>query len=257
MSYLDAIILGIVQGLTEFLPVSSSGHLQIAQHFLGLEHLERYILFDLACHLGTLLAIAVVFYKPLQEVIKTNTIRRWQIALAIAPLFPLVLVMKPIKAMYADPSYLGFFFLATSAILFLGCWIGARVQRKTTPLRDAAVIGLWQAAAIFPGLSRSGATISGARMLGWDPKEAVIFSFMIAIPTVLGGTVLETYSFWKHPEQYAALSFAHYAIGFAFSFVVGIFALRMLLEIVASYRFVFFAWYCLFLGLATTAYFHL
>ena len=130
MSYLDAIILGIVQGLTEFLPVSSSGHLQIAQHFLGLEHLERYILFDLACHLGTLLAIAVVFYKPLQEVIKTNTLRRWQIALAIAPLFPLVLVMKPIKSMYADPSYLGFFFLATSAILFLGCWIGARVQRS-------------------------------------------------------------------------------------------------------------------------------
>ena len=135
--------------------------------------------------LGTLLAIAFVFYQPLREVIQSNTIRRWQIALAIAPLFPLALFLKPIKAMYADPSYLGYFFLCTSAILFIGCWIGARmaqVRREPAPLRDAAVIGLWQAAAIFPGLSRSGATISGARLLGWEPREAVIFSFMIAIP---------------------------------------------------------------------------
>jgi undecaprenyl-diphosphatase len=233
----------------------------IAQHLLGLQHLEKYILFDLACHLGTLLAIAQVFYKPLRYIVTSpNTLRRWQIAIAIAPLFPLALFLKPIKALYADPIYLGYFFLATSAILFVGCLIGPRIaqrMRTPTPLRDAAVIGLWQTAAIFPGLSRSGATISGARLLGWDPREAVVFSFMLAIPTVLGGTVLELYSFWKHPEAYASLSFLHYAAGFLVSFLVGIVSLRLLIEIVSTYRFIFFAWYCLFLGLATTAYFQL
>lgn len=260
MTLFDAIVLGVVQGITEFFPVSSSGHLQIVQHFLGLQHLERYILFDLACHLGTLLAIFCVFFQPLKNVILHDTQRQKQIALAILPLFPLVLVLKPIKALYADPSYLGFFFLITSAILFLGSWFGAqaiKAKENASLLKHAFVIGLWQAAAIFPGLSRSGATISGARMLGWTPEDSVLFSFMIAIPTVLGGTVLEVYRFWTHPEEYASLSLNHYAIGFLFSFLLGYIALKILIQLVNQYRLTFFAWYCLFLGLATSAYFHL
>jgi len=258
MTLIDAIILGIVQGITEFLPVSSSGHLQIAQYLLGLQDLKKYILFDLSCHLGTLLAIFFVFFQPLKEVVLRDTQRRWQIAVAILPLFPLVLVLKPIKALYSDQGLLGFFFLATSAILFLGSWLGQRgVKEGQKGMRDALYIGLWQAAAIFPGVSRSGATISGARLLGWTPYESVVFSFMIAIPTVLGGTVLEIYSFWKHPEQYASLSFSHYAVGFIFSFLLGCGALKLLVRIVDRYRLTFFAWYCLFLGLATSAYFHL
>lgn len=260
MSTLDAIILGIVQGLTEFFPVSSSGHLHIVQHLLGLQELDQYILFDLACHLGTLLAIVFFFFQRIKDLFKGDRARLFQIALATAPLFPLVLVMKPIKAAYADPSYMGLFFILTSAILFLGIRFGKTVPetaRQPNRWRDALLIGTWQAAAILPGVSRSGSTISGARLLGWSPNDAVFFSFMLAIPAVLGGTTLEVYKYWRHPEAAADVSMLHYFIGFSVSFAVGLFGLRLLMRIIASNKFSYFAWYCLFLGLATAWYFQL
>lgn len=260
MTTFDAVILGIVQGLTEFLPVSSSGHLKLAQFLLGLHSLDKLILFDLACHLGTLLAIVLVFYKDLKSALTSNFRLLMLVGIATLPLFPLVWLLKPIKSLYASPGVLGFFFLATAAILFLGIWLGRTQSRPTPPLQskwDALRIGLWQALAILPGISRSGATISGARMLGWDYIDAVRFSFLLAIPAILGGTVLELFSWWKAPESVAALPLGYYGVGFAFSFATGYAALRLLMASGAKSKFSYFAWYCLFLGLATTAYFHL
>lgn len=259
MTTFDAILLGLVQGLTEFLPISSSGHLKLTQHLLGMKDLDHYIIFDLICHLGTLLAIVVIFFQNIKSAFQHSRLELWQIALGTLPLFPLVLLMKPIKATYADPSYLGFFFIATACILFAGTLFGKTApdtQIKKRPLRDAVVVGLWQAAAIFPGVSRSGSTISGARLLGWSPGEATTFSFLLAIPAVLGGTTLELYKLWTHPESAISLPFFHYLTGFLTSFLVGLFALQLLIKLVSQNKFYYFAWYCLILGLATTYYFH-
>lgn len=258
MSTLDAILLGIVQGLTEFLPISSSGHLKLTQYLLGMKNLDHYIIFDLVCHLGTLLAIMVIFFKNIKTTFQKNSLELWQIALGTLPLFPLVLLMKPIKATYADPSFLGFFFITTSCILFAGILFGHKVaatQREKRPLRDAFVVGLWQAAAIFPGVSRSGSTISGARLLGWSPIEATTFSFLLAIPAILGGLTLELFKLWTHPENVIDLPLFHYLAGFFSSFLVGLFALQLLIKLVMQNKFHYFAWYCLALGLATLYYF--
>lgn len=257
---LDAIILGIVQGLTEFLPVSSSGHLQLTQHLLGLKNLDHYLLFDLACHLGTLLAITGIFYKKILSVLKEHSTTFYQVIIGTLPLFPLVLIIKQIESAYANPAFLGYFFLLTSLILFLGCYFGKKLPHETPQnhtWRDAAIIGCWQALAILPGVSRSGSTISGARILGWNMQDAVTFSFLLAIPAILGGTVLELFKFFRHPELVADLDASHYAIGFFVSFLVGLGALRLLIAMAVKNKFIYFAWYCAILGLATTYYFHL
>ncbi len=259
MTALDAILLGIVQGLTEFLPVSSSGHLKLAQYFLGMQDLDHYILFDLVCHLGTLLAIFIVFFQNIKTIITKDTQRFWQVVIGTLPLFPLVLLMKPIKAAYADPSYLGFFFILTSIILFAGVRFGKTKppeQISKRPWRDALAIGLWQALAILPGVSRSGSTISGARLLGWSANDAVVFSFLLAIPAILGGTTLEIFKLWQHPESSVNLPLSHYLLGAIFSFGVGFFALQLLIKLTLQNKFYYFAWYCLILGLATTYYFY-
>jgi len=259
MTTIDAIILGIVQGLTEFLPVSSSGHLELVQHLLGMQDLSQYILFDLICHLGTLLAIFFIFFNQIKELLFQNTSRLKQLILATLPLFPLVLIMKPIKAVYGDPSYLGFFFLITACILFLGVRFGKIIpetQRRKHTWRDATIIGTWQAAAVLPGVSRSGSTISGARLLGWSPAEAVTFSFLLAIPAILGGATLEIIKLSQHPENISSLSLSHYSIGFLVSFIVGIGSLQLLIRLATHNKFTYFAWYCLVLGLVTIAYFH-
>jgi undecaprenyl-diphosphatase len=261
VTILDALILGIVQGLTEFLPVSSSGHLKLFQSLLGLQQLDHYILFDLVCHLGTLLAIVLIFFQQIKSAaLFQNSTRFWQIVIGTLPLFPLVLIMKPIKAIYADPSYLGFFFIVTAIILFLGIRFGKTLPPKEQdqhPWRDAFCIGLWQAFAIFPGVSRSGSTISGARLLGWIPQDAVTFSFLLAIPAILGGVTLEFIKWWQHPELTVSIPLTHYLTGFLFSFFVGFFSLKALMRFVVTNRLSYFAWYCLILGLATTYYFHI
>ncbi|MBA3817146.1 MAG: undecaprenyl-diphosphate phosphatase [Parachlamydiaceae bacterium] len=254
MTVIDAIILGIIQGLTEFLPVSSSGHLELAQHLLGMKDLEQYILFNLVCHLGTLLAICFIFFNQIKSLFQHNTTRLKQLILATLPLFPLVFLMKPIKAAYADPSYLGFFFLITACILFLGVRFGKTIPEKEIKQhkwRDALIIGIWQAAAILPGVSRSGSTISGARILGWSANEAVTFSFLLAIPAILGGATLEIIKLWQHPESASSLSLTHYSLGFLISFVIGLGSLQLLIRLVTHNKFAYFAWYCLALGLAT------
>lgn len=260
MTTLDAILLGLVQGLTEFLPVSSSGHLQLVQHLLGMRNLDHYIIFDLACHLGTLLAIALVFFQNIKDVFQKDQTRFWQVVIATLPLFPLVFLMKPIKAAYADPSYLGFFFILTAFILFIGVKFGKTLpekQMKRYPWRDAIIIGFWQAIAILPGVSRSGSTISGTRLLGWDAREAVVFSFLLAIPAILGGTTLELFKLWHDSESVIDLPLSHYLLGSLTSFFVGFFALKLLMQLALQNKFYYFAWYCLILGLATTYYFHI
>jgi len=247
MTTIEALILGIIQGLTEFFPVSSSGHLKLIQTLFGFKELDKYIVFDLACHLGTLCSIFFIFGKEIIEILSKNRDRLFQVILGTLPLFPLVLILKPIKTLFDQPQFLGYFFLITAGLI----WLGMRFEPKPTKnkWKDAAIIGGFQALAILPGISRSGSTTSGARMLGWAPSEALTFSFLLAIPAILGGTILEAIHLMSvTTNELPPISLPQYLTGFIASFIVGTGCLILLKNLVRKHSFMYFAWYCLLLG---------
>lgn len=257
MSIFEAIILGIIQGLTEFLPISSSGHLKLAQYFLQLEDLSDFILFDLVCHLGTLLAIFYLFWHEIVESFTTKKQKMVQIVLGTLPLFPLLLVLKPIKAIFNDPHYLGLCFMMTSAILYLGIklqTIKAPTFLQKHRFRDPLLIGCFQSAAILPGISRSGSTISAAKILGWPQDAAISFSFLLAIPAILGGTFLEVLQLFSENTPLPDIHLITYLFAFAFSFIAGYFSLSLLKKLASKEKFIYFVWYCLVVGILTTLY---
>lgn len=259
MTLLEAFFLGLIQGITEFLPVSSSGHLELGQYLLGFQSLQKYILFNLICHLGTLAAIFYFFFPQIKECCVNHKNMLGKIILGTLPLFPLVLVLKPIKSIFDQPQYLGFCFLITAALLYAGYAIRLNLPFSQTERRwfDPLAIGMFQAAAILPGISRSGATISAARLLGWEKDEAIQFSFMLAIPAICGGTVLELWQFYRTPAaDIAAISWGQFFIGFITSFIIGCIALRLLQRLISNNKWHYFAWYCLILGFATIYYFN-
>jgi undecaprenyl-diphosphatase len=258
MTIWQAFLLGIVQGIAEFLPISSSGHLALGQYLLGFEHLQDYILFDLVCHLGTLIAILYVFFPLMQESLNIRCRRFWQVVLGTLPLFPLIFILKPIKSLFDQPQVLGPCFLASAGLLF------ASLQRcfpfrNQTQWPDSFIIGIFQAIAILPGISRSGATISAARLLGWQKEQAIQFSFLLAIPAILGGAVWEGWQAWQNPHliSWNALNPWPLLVGFCTSCVVGYLSLWILIRMVIQDKWRYFAWYCLILGMVTTLYFNL
>lgn len=256
MTSFEAILLGIVQGLTEFFPVSSSGHLELGQYLLGLSDFHQYIFFNLICHLGTLFAVFIVFAPQIRTALFSDHKQLKLILLATLPLFPLVLFMKPIKAIFDQPEYLGYCFLFTAFLLYLGTREQPPKEVKKTS-RDAMIIGMFQAVAILPGISRSGATLSAGRMLGWQQSDALTFSFLLAIPTILGGVVLESLQIARQGSAaFANVGTMQYFFGFITSFVVGLFALRFLLKLAAKDKLFYFVWYCLALGIFTILYFN-
>lgn len=260
MSTFEAILLGIIQGITEFFPVSSSGHLKLVQALLGLKNLDRYIIFDLVCHLGTLFAICLIYAKQLREAFTVHRIVLWKVILATLPLFPLVFLLGPIKTLFNRPEYLGYFFLFTAFLLYLGIRFGTPKNSQLLtehPWRDSILIGIFQAIAILPGISRSGSTISGARLLGWNLQQAITFSFLLAIPAILGGTVLETalLIFKQDLSLLPAIGWGEYLAGFSTSFAAGCLALILLQKLAVKDKFIYFVWYCLIIGIFSCLYF--
>lgn len=253
MTLFEACILGIVQGLTEFFPVSSSGHLILTERLLGFTNPKDFILFDLVCHLGTLGALLVVLFRQICALLMNPSTRN-NLLLATLPLFPLVFVLKPIKALFDQPEFLGYAFLATSAMLFCGNKFGKNSPSAESSSRSALLIGLSQACALVPGFSRSGATISTARMVGYAPYAAVLFSFTLSIPTILGGLTLEGAKMLQEGVIVSSLSLPHYACGALFAFIVGIFSLKLLLRIIGTAKFQAFTWYCAAVGIFTLLY---
>lgn len=258
MTALEALILGIIQGITEFLPVSSSGHLTLAQYFFGLSDLDRYILFDLTCHFGTMAAMVLIFLPQIKEVFGSKKLQA-QIAIALSPLIPLVFYLKQIESIYNKVQYLGYFFLITSLILYCGLrWGKSKTSQQLQAKwgKDALIIGLFQALALLPGVSRSGSTISAARLLGWKKEEALVFSFLIGIPAIFGGTALKLLQMlFAGPAGQQHLDFSIYTIGFISSFIIGYASLLLLIRLALKEKFMYFVWYCLILGLGISLYF--
>ena len=259
LNILEATILGIIQGLTEFLPISSSGHLKLVEYFLGFENLDQYIPFDVACHTGTLLAIFWVFAKEIREIFTKNHTKLLQIILGTLPLLPCILFLKQIKSLFNELHLLGIFFLITSLLLFLATrfgWEKSKPQLEQSRWWDPIIIGFFQAMALLPGVSRSGSTIAGARLLGWPAEQAISFSFLLAIPAILGGMTIESMSLAFGSQQVISVSLGAYLAGFFTSFLVGLASLHLLIKLAMKNRFMYFVWYTLILGIMVLLYFN-
>lgn len=246
MTFFQALLIGIIQGVTEFLPISSSGHLTLVQHLLGIGHLEQMLLFDLFCHLGTLLAIIIIFWN---SIISLNRSTLFLIALGTAPLFFILPILKEIESTYQKPELLWLFFLITAFILYTGTRF--HPKKKTPPKMSSFLIGIAQTIALFPGVSRSGTTISAARLLGWKKEEAVTYSFLLAIPAILGGVLLKGGSAILYPTSSIALPLSCYLTGFLSSFIIGIGSLKLLIFLFAKDQFMYFVYYCLIAACAS------
>lgn len=267
MSIIDAIIQAIVQGLTEFLPVSSSGHLSLAQHFMGVNG-ESALLLSIVLHLGTLLAVFVAYYKTIWELIKEvgysvrdiftgrfhfkgmGENRRLLVMLIVAtlPLCLFYFIKDPIKGISSDDSILieGFCFLYTGMILFLSDRFGKGKKRVgDIKGKDALTIGVFQGIALLPGVSRSGSTIAGGLFCGLSRATAVKFSFLMSIPPILAGALTE---FMDYRESAETVDMLPLAIGFIVAAVVGFLAIKLVRWLVKTDKFRVFAYYTLALG---------
>ncbi len=257
MSTFEGFIFGLLQGITEFLPVSSSAHLKLVKMLFGIEASEGQVIFDLVCHLGTLVAVLFFFRKEIPQLFTTDRKKLGLLFLATLPLIPCYLLLKPLRDFASAPEYLGICLMATSLILFAGSRV--KLKREVCgsmkrQMSDVLMIGTMQSAALIPGISRSASTISCAQMLGWDPRDAVRFSFLLSIPTIVGGNCLEALKIYLSSEGPVAVSIPACAAAFITSCGVGLIMVRFAISILQKGNLKPFAWYCLTLGLFTTLY---
>jgi len=273
LTYLQAIILGFVQGLGEFLPISSSGHLALLQHFFGIEG-ESILLFAVLLHLGTLLSVFVIYWKDIVLLCKelgltvvdlvtgkgprinSSPERRlgFLIVVATIPTGLMGVLLKDIFAgFYESLIAIGIGFLITGTIL----WIAERNGRGKTQVegmkfRHALFIGTMQGIAITPGISRSGSTIFGALVMGLDRNFALRFAFLVSIPAILGSVVMELPDALK--IGFPTEIIGPILVGMLVSAVMGFVAIKAMLRLVANLKLSFFSFYTWLLGIAVLIY---
>lgn len=269
MSLLTSILLGAIQGVTEFLPISSSGHLAIAEHLLGMSGASEVPeFFDVLLHLGTLVAVFVAYWDDIRNMvvefflsirdIKRHTFRtplppvRRLILLIIVGTLPLFVVL-PVKDLVAGLG--GNMYFVAGALLVTGCLLFAsdrvkkgRKTEKNATMRDVLLVGVGQAVATCPGISRSGTTITAGCFVGFDRKFAVRYSFLMSIPAILGANIL---SLKDAVETVVWAEVPVYLVGVAVSAIVGYACIRMLKMIADKGKFGCFAYYCWIVGVLT------
>ncbi|WP_295586871.1 undecaprenyl-diphosphate phosphatase [uncultured Oscillibacter sp.] len=269
MSLLSSVILGLIQGITEFLPISSSGHLAIAEHLLHTTGTEAPEFFDVLLHLGTLVAVFIAYWSDIRDMIleliagardlarrsTPNPVppARRMILLIIVSTLPLfaVLPVKKLVEGLADNMY-----FVAGALLVTGCLLFAsdrvkkgRKTEKSATLLDALIVGIGQAVATCPGISRSGTTITAGCFVGFDRKFAVRYSFLMSIPAILGANLLSLKDAFEVGIIWADVPV--YLVGVVVAAVVGYACIRLLKMIAEKGRFGFFAYYCWIVGALT------
>jgi undecaprenyl-diphosphatase len=251
---LNAFLLGILQGLTEFFPVSSSTHIKLAKILFGLD-VEGGVLFDLTCHFGTLCALLIFLRKEIFSLFLCDRKKLFLLFVALLPLIPAYFLLKPLREYALREQHLGLCLMITALILFLAQrW---QLKREESPLfkrqiKDVLCIGTMQSAALIPGISRSASTISMAKILGWRAKEAVRFSFLLSIPTILGGNCLELLRLHLTSEH--SVSFSSCLIGFLSSLGVGVLVIPFAMRWLEKGNLTPFAIYCFILGCIAFSY---
>lgn len=266
MTYLMSVVLGFVQGVAEFLPISSSGHLSLLQTWFGLEEPDN--LFNVLLHFATLIAVCVVYWRDIVDMI-TEFFRgvgslflrkgnsgpvppaRRLVMMVILGTLPLLLVLPiedKVESLGASNIFVGIALLFTGAILFVSDRMArGRKNARTATVTDALLVGCAQAVAVIPGLSRSGCTISAGMALGFDRTFAVRYSFLLSLPAVLGATLLKVLDVVKDGIDTALLPI--YLVGMVVAGVVGYFSIRLVNLLAQKNKFGKFAYYCWAIGL--------
>lgn len=251
MSVFQAFILGIVQGLGEFLPISSSGHLVLTQTIFGIE--EAGLLLDILLHIGTLIAVFIVFWNDIKNLI-LHPIRSdlWLLVIATIPaVIATVLFGDSLDSIFAG-HYLGFSFIITSVILFSVEWASKHIvrlsSRSNVSLTDAVVMGCMQAVAILPGVSRSGSTIAGGLFRGLTRDKAARFSFLMSIPAIFGSFAMGAKDLITGDASIGAFGVAPLIIGIVTAAVFGFIAIRAMLWVLKNTSLNIFACYTFILG---------
>lgn len=255
MTIVDGIILGILQGLTEFLPISSSGHIELGSALLQVQTKNNF-LFSLVVHGATALSTIVVFRKDIGELIAEIVTFRWNastkylllLVLSAVPVGTVGLLYdKEIEGFFSGEILLvGFMLLVTGLLLSL-TYYSAPKQGSITWGR-AILVGLAQAIAILPGISRSGATISTALLMGVEKEKAARFSFLMVLIPILGGSLLKLMEFIESPAAYEQVSVWVLVMGFLSAFLAGLLACRWMIAVVKKGKLVYFAFYCFAVG---------
>lgn len=263
MTLLQSILLGIIQGLTEFLPISSSAHLVLTPFFLGWQiPYEQNFIFGVLVQVGTLAAVIAYFWRDLYAIIKgvlLGLVHRhpletpearmgWLIVLASIPAGLLGLLIKDmVEAAFNSPVATAFFLLVTAVLLQVAERIGKRLRAlDSLNWKDALIIGFWQAAAIFPGISRSGATITGGMIRQLDRPSAARFSFLMSVPIMLAAGLLAGKDLLGMPSEGSFLPVV--IVGMLTSAVVGYLSIRWLLRYLVNHSLSVFSIYCAVLG---------
>ena len=269
MTYLSAILLGLVQGIAEFLPISSSGHLAIAQNLLGLET-EVPEFYDVLLHLGTLLAVFVAYWQDICDMITEffsgvgDLVRRSTptpvpparrmivlIVIATLPLFAVLPIRHAVQGLSDNMVFIGAALIVTGFLLFASDLMrkGRKTERHAT-WTDALVVGVGQAIATMPGISRSGMTITAGCFCSFERKFAVRFSFLMSIPAILGANLLSLLDVVQEGGIVMA-ELPMYLVGVVVAAVSGYLCIRLLKMIADKGKFGFFAYYCWAVGVLT------
>ncbi len=257
MDILKAILLGIIQGLTEFLPVSSSGHLELFQALFKVDT-KLHLSFDVVVHFATVLSIFVVYRKDIGNILVNGLLRRQQkelkyigmLILSAVPIGILGILLKDTieSVFFGNLLLIGISFLFTAMVLYSTKFI--KNNNGTLDFKKSFFIGLAQVIALLPGVSRSGTTIGAALLLKTDREEAAKFSFLMSLIPILGATLLETKDVWE-TNGFSELPVTAFVLGFLAAFVSGIFGCSLVKKLVQTRSFYKFAYYCFAIGIFT------
>ena len=271
MTYLFSVLMGVLQGVAEFLPISSSGHLALFQHLFGVENYEEtQMFFTVLLHLGTLISVCVYYWRDVIDMIREFflgirdlTVRRgggapppptrrlvMMIIVATLPLFAILPVKGLVEDAMSNVTFVSVALLATGFILFFSDRMArGRKNARNATVADALLVGCAQAVGTLPGISRSGITISAGLLRGFDRTFAVRFSFLMSLPAVLGANILRLKDALEAGVDLEMLPI--YLVGMVVSGVVGYFAIRLVNLLADKGKFGNFAYYCWVVGLGS------
>ncbi len=262
MDWLQALILGIVQGLTEYLPVSSSGHLAIISNFFGIEG-EESLMFTVAVHVATVLSTLVILWKEIDWILKglfkfennEETKYALNILVSMIPVGIIGLFFKDkVEEVFGSGLLIVGAMLLLTALLLIFSYYAKPRQKEHISLKDAFIIGVAQACAVMPGLSRSGSTIATGLMLGNKKEKLAQFSFLMVIPPILGEALLDILKAFKGEDVMGDIGMIPLCVGFLASFVSGCFACKLMINIVKKGKLVYFGIYCAVVGAVILAF---
>jgi len=261
MEWYEALILGLVQGLTEYLPVSSSGHLTIGSALFGIEG-EENLAFTVAVHVARVCSTLVILWKEIDWILKglfkfqmnPETKYALNILVSMIPIGIVGVFFKDeVEAIFGSGLLIvGCMLLLTATLLAFSYYAKPRIK-DTISMRDAFIIGLAQACAVMPGLSRSGSTIATGLLLGDKKENLAQFSFLMVIPPILGEALLDVVKGFKGEDVMGDISMLSLTVGFLAAFVSGCLACKWMIDIVKKGKLIYFAIYCAIVGAITVA----